>query len=104
MGKTEPVNLVHTLTQREEETDSVSSGTIVYAPSSFVNSCMKMLLIVTIRSNVEIYQPVGFFTGSLKQQTGAFSTGRKTSLHFSKQINKANNEKRQEKVKNKKSN
>ena len=84
---------------------SVNFGTIASVPTSSANFCTKHLPLVTIKNNAVILHPAGFFTGSLAQQKEAISTGKKTSLPSSQQINQEeDNKKGTEKVENKKSN
>ena len=83
--------MVPTLTLKEGKTDSVGSGTTVFVLLSFVSFYMKNLLTVGIKKLVEALPLVGFFTGSLNQQTKAISSEKKTSLPSSPEIKKENN-------------
>ena len=79
---------------------SADTGTTVSVLSNSVNSFMKSLPIVDIRTSAEIPPLAGFFTGSLNQPRQNFSTDRKTSLHFNQETKKEGYKKRKEKVKN----
>ena len=82
---------VHFLLMKDNRTASAGIGTTVFVLMNSVNSSMKRHLSADIKKATGMFQPVGFFTRSLKKTRDTINTEKKTSLPFSQEVNKEDN-------------